>query len=559
MRLGLVIGLAVAAGACSASSKSTPSSSGSGDSVTVFVTTEVKGQIEPCGCTSDPMGDLARTAALVAGARRDGAVVVLDSGSLLYTELTPKPAQVAQEQLKADLLAAAFRDHLHAAAVGLGPYDLAAGPANVRPARQAANVGGAGVAIEAPKVIEAGGVKIGVFGVVAPELVAPHGVTATDPAPAAKAAVASLRKGGAEIVVGLVHMDRAGVKQLVRDVPGIDVAVVGANAPEPDRVERTPDRVGDTWLVQSANRGQVITRLDITARGAGPLSDAIGEARAEQEIAAIDERLERIRADIAKLDSDPNADPDFVAMQNADLTDLERRRAELVESPLRVPAKGSYFVMSQVPIKKMLPCSEAIVKQKAEYDEAVGKANLAAAKSTPVPPAPEGTAGYAGMSECGYCHKEAVEFWKQTKHASAWKTLADAGKQYNLECVYCHATGFGAPGGSNLAVLAEPPEDESLRDAQCEVCHGPASLHIDADGKEQPSSLVLRTPKDTCVVCHNALHSDTFDYEAYLRDMTGPGHGEAFRKSLGDGPTGHELRAAALKKAGSKVGAGCPK
>ena len=46
-------------------------------------------------------------------------------------------------------------------------------------------------------------------------------------------------------------------------------------------------------------------------------------------------------------------------------------------------------------------------------------------------------------------------------------------------------------------------------------------------------------------------------YEAYLRDIVGPGHGEDLRKKLGDGPTGHELRKAALDKAGRTLGAGC--
>jgi hypothetical protein len=41
--------------------------------------------------------------------------------------------------------------------------------------------------------------------------------------------------------------------------------------------------------------------------------------------------------------------------------------------------------------------------------------------------------------------------------------------------------------------------------------------------------------------------------------MTGPGHGAAFRKALGDGPTGAALRAAALAKAGAELGEGCGK
>jgi hypothetical protein len=41
--------------------------------LTIFYTAEIHGTPEPCGCTSDPLGDVARYAALVArrrGARR---------------------------------------------------------------------------------------------------------------------------------------------------------------------------------------------------------------------------------------------------------------------------------------------------------------------------------------------------------------------------------------------------------------------------------------------------------------------------------------------------------
>jgi hypothetical protein len=54
---------------------------------------------------------------------------------------------------------------------------------------------------------------------------------------------------------------------------------------------------------------------------------------------------------------------------------------------------------------------------------------------------------------------------------------------------------------------------------------------------------------DVCTSCHTEQHSDTFQYEAYLRDILGKGHGPGARKKLGDGPTGHELRTAALARA----------
>jgi len=205
-------------------------------------------------------------------------------------------------------------------------------------------------------------------------------------------------------------------------------------------------------------------------------------------------------------------------------------------------------------VRKRLACDTEVVAAKRELDRAAGQASLAASQKRGPPPTPAaGKAGYVGIEECESCHREAVEFWRKTVHGRAWETLTQLGKDKSYDCVSCHVTGWEEPGGSTLA------HNEKLRDVQCEVCHGPASLHVDAYGKEKVSSLVRTTPVDRCKTCHNQDHSDTFQYEAYLRDVTGPGHGQALRARLGDGPTGQQLRRAALDKAGRELGAGCPK
>jgi hypothetical protein len=165
----------------------------------------------------------------------------------------------------------------------------------------------------------------------------------------------------------------------------------------------------------------------------------------------------------------------------------------------------------------------------------------------PPPPAEPGRASFVGVAACVACHAPAVALWKKTVHAAAWKTLA-GGKQADYKCIGCHLTGYGQVGGSALGFT------KGLEAVQCENCHGPASLHVAAKGLEEPSSLRRAVPETTCLACHNEHHSDTFQYQAYLRDVLGPGHAGEARKKLGDGPTGHSLRAAALaaaKRAGA--------
>src|SRR4051812_14929891 len=72
--------------------------------VTVFALAEMRGQIGPCGCTADPLGDISRTSQLVAAARAQGPVLVVDAGSVLYSQTPIPPHLAAQEELKADLL-----------------------------------------------------------------------------------------------------------------------------------------------------------------------------------------------------------------------------------------------------------------------------------------------------------------------------------------------------------------------------------------------------------------------------------------------------------------------
>ena len=554
-RVGLVAALAAAA-CCSGDHPSGPRSkaqTSSSASFTVFATAEIRGQIGPCGCTSDPLGDLSRTAKLVSDARAAGPVLVLDAGSLLYSKFPVPPMMAAEEELKADLLASTFRDTLHVAAIGLGPADLATGPGALRLPRQSIDARDAKLAIEAPKVVEIAGAKVGVFGVVAAGAV--PGLAIDDPVATSKAAIGQLKQQGAQIVIALVQAgSKKDAVKLVHDIGGIDLAIagLGANAPEPELVAAEPQKIGTSWLVIPGNRGQVVSKLELTVRGAGPLTDAIGRAAAAARIAAIDKQLVGLDADLARFAADKDADPTFVANKHSERAALAAERELLQAQPLVAPAAGNYFTLDQVRINKLLACSVPVQNAIAAYDLAAGHANFKAAENQAVPSPPKGQASYVGTEACGDCHSDAVDFWKTTVHANAWKTLEERGQQFDYACIGCHVTGWDKPGGTNLA------HTDKLRDVQCETCHGPGSIHVAKGGEDKPFSVQRAPAEGLCASqCHTKEHSDTFQHDAYLRDVIGPGHGASKRKLLGDGPTGHELRKAALDKAGRTLGTGC--
>jgi Cytochrome c554 and c-prime len=565
MRRRLALGCVLIAAACCSKSDVKSSGSGSGPTpvaaekptFTLFAMAEMRGQIGPCGCTSDPLGDLSRTVQLVADTRAAGPTLVVDAGSLLYSK-SPIPAQLdAQEELKADLLASTVKGELAVSTIGLGPADLSKGPSKVRLPRTIANLApGSGIETIPGKIIDApgltGGTKVGVFGVAMPDVLT--GIATVDPVAAGKAAVADLKSKGAQVIVGLFQAaQKKDAVKLMRDIGGIDIGIagLGAAAPEPDRIEPEPQKVGDGWLIVPANRGQVVPKIEVTMRGAGPLADAIGSAAAVAKIESLDKRITAIDADLAKFANDPKADPQFIATMKTERDNLVGQRDQLKQQPLVVPASGSYFTLAQVRIHKALACSKTIDGRVTALYHATGEANVKAATAKPPVPA-KGQPKYAGNATCEDCHADAAKFWKSTRHAQAWKTLVDRGQQFDFDCTGCHVTGWEKSGGSNLAF------NEPLRDVQCETCHGPSSIHVEKGGEEKPFATLRAPAEDLCATqCHTKEHSDTFQHAAYMRDIVGPGHGEAARKKLGDGPTGAQLRKAALDKAGRSLGAGC--
>ena len=526
-----------------------------GPTVTIFALAELRGQIEPCGCTTDPLGDLSRTVALVEDARAHGPTLVVDAGSTLFDVTKVPPHRADQEALKADLIVKTYTDRLQIAAWGLGPNDLSMGPQAVRPPREAVNVAASsGVALAPPRVIDAGGSKIGVFGVVATDAI--DGVAVNDPGPAATAAAAELRSRGAQVVVALVQArSKRDAVALLRATKGIDLAIggLGAAAPEPEQIDVKAEQIGDAWLVIPANRGQVVAKLELTVRpAAGPLVDALGPEAALAERTRLGDEATSLANDLAGYEKDPTADKAFVAQKKQELADLRAKIDALTKDPTRAPAQGSYFTLAMVRISKKLACDAAVQTAKIDYSKAAGPLNVKAAAARPPAPVPAGKATYVGVEACGDCHAAAVDFWSKTHHAQAWATLEHVGKQLDYECTSCHVTGWDEPGGSTMA------KNDALRNVQCEACHGPGSIHVEKEGQETPKAIVTDPPKDLCADrCHTSQHSDTFQREAYLRDILGPGHGEKARAALGDGPTGHELRAAGLAKAGTEIGPGC--
>jgi len=352
----------------------------------------------------------------------------------------------------------------------------------------------------------------------------------------------SPRPAGVDLAVALLDLPHAEARRALRAAQGIDLAVLGHGV---GLGQATPEQVGETWLFAPADQLQKLHRIEIHVRpGSGRLRYAGGAG----EIEKLDQRIASLEPQLAAWRQAPDADAAFVAEREKELAELRAQRARRAHSGgIEVPAQGSWFSSALVAVRQKLPSDPQVRLAMQELDRRVGEDNRTRDCAEKRPPQIE--PHYVGMASCGQggCHPKAVALWKQTVHAHAWKTLFDTGRAFSHDCFSCHVTGADEAARAG-ATLCKP---EPLQDVQCEVCHGPASAHVAAGGIEDVSTMTKRPPDGLCALrCHTPEHSDTFQLEAYLRDILGEGHGAKRRAQLGAGATGHELRLAGLRKAG---------
>jgi peroxiredoxin len=124
---------------------------------------------------------------------------------------------------------------------------------------------------------------------------------------------------------------------------------------------------------------------------------------------------------------------------------------------------------------------------------------------------------YVGSVACRSCHAAEHATWSESPHAHAVDTLEAVRKQGNPDCLRCHTTGFGRPGGFPAKGLVAAHED--LASVGCESCHGPGGDHV-AEGSTKIGTIVSLGDKcDSCVIlqicgaCHDDANDPGFDFE----------------------------------------------
>lgn len=448
--------------------------------VALLLSGEQHGYLEPCGCSETQSGGMARRADLfrILTQEKGWNVVGLDVGGLL------KRAR-HQDQIKFEKIIEAF-NQLNYLAVGVGAEELKLGADFVLTrmisdpnelAKSAALVSANVVLFDQPelgwplphRIIEKGGVKIGVTSVFGPSLrneVAPTGVntniTIREPDEVLPGVIKTMEATKPDVMVLLCHGKDAEAMALAKKYPQFRLILAAGGYEEPDG---KPIVVGNTWVLNVGHKGKRVGVL-----GFYP-------ANKKQPF-----RFELIQLDKDRFKNHP-AMRELMKQYQQQLED--EKIAESDELLLQNHPTGQNFVGAE-------KCGNCHTKAFAKWTDTGHAVAFTTLKEGP---------------------------WHENR---AEEKVGWIQRQFDPECLSCHVTGWHPQEmlryGSGYFNEKTSPH---LLGQQCENCHGPGSLHVSREeggaSKEELAEarkMVRRTLEDAkksmCIECHDPDNSPKF-------------------------------------------------
>jgi hypothetical protein len=351
--------------------------------LTILYTGDTVGEIEYCGCSTEPIGGIARRAAYIDAVRAsERHVLVVDAGDLFgYADLMGR--------LKGDVILKSM-GLMGYDALNLSDKDFLFGASSILNAAQVNDVPtvSANVVIEdthepitiASHKIDYEGLRVGITGVVAKKF----GTEILDSNDLNEQAVAVIEETAAlqqeivrlqdtvDLVVVLSNTGLEGAMSLAESVDGIHVIVAGHG----QDITPMPRRINGVHIVKAGYYGQTVGRLDIKFDDNNEVVKATGK--------------------IITLNKGIGEDEAILNLLDEFHLSLIDYKDELFDMEEQVPPEGG---------------------------------------------------SYVGASACTSCHLDEYEQWQTTAHGDAMPSLEATGQDYNPECVDCHVTGFNYTGG----------------------------------------------------------------------------------------------------------------
>lgn len=366
-----------------------------GHAATIIHSNDVLGEVEPCGCRSNPLGGVVRKENFLKKIReKDSSIVQLDAGDLFFPSDAMPELLVKQSELQASFLAKSM-NLLKQDAIVPGEKDFALGYSTFNKIKKnatfkvlAANLkrkkGGRLFENHAifKRQIEQDGkakvLRIGVFGIVGDQLAWPLELKASSPIAAARAEVKSLQ-GKTDLIVALTHQGYEKDIELAQSVQGIDIIIGGHS----QTFLQKPVQIGKTWIYQSSFRNQYIGAISLD-RPIQPEKYQLVAMDASYDSSSsasnqMDGLIREFKSSLAKLNS--------------------KKEGEIVQANA-----GDDFGMSELVL--------------------LGSR-------------------YQTFPRCAECHWKQFDFWRKTQHVRALESLVNKQQSMNKECLSCHSVGLG--------------------------------------------------------------------------------------------------------------------
>jgi len=443
--------------------------------LTLVVTGQQHGYIEPCGCTGldRQKGGVARRFTLIKQLRELGwTLMPLDAGNLVRR--FGRQAEVKLQQSVKALKLMGYD------AVGFGSDDLRLGVGELLAVAAAEDspentlyASGNVVVIDPSlmlqsKVVEKGGLKIGVTSILDEKSmeVKPGGDLGIEPAvESTRKVLAELNLAKPDFKVLMFFGKEDAARDLARAVPGFDLIVVGGGGGEPtyqaEQIEGT-----ETRMILTGNKAMYAGLVGLYSKG----------------------ELKYARVPLTHEFEDAPEMRQLMKEYQEQLKDIGLEGLGL--KPIR-HSSGEQFVGSEA-------CGKC---HTTAYDIWQGTPHAEATEHIVKPPAERG----------------------------------DVARHFDPECISCHVTGWNAqeyyPYVSGYLSLEKSPH---LTGNGCENCHGPGASHAAAEAEgstitdelklqlRDSMKLPLSKARDKCMTCHDLDNSPDFHEDGAFEDIYWP-------------------------------------
>lgn len=499
------------------------------DAFALVITSNSEGYVQPCGCTSSPLGGISRFATVfndVKAALKER-LAFIDAGNLLFEFDTRNVADKCQDDRRIDLLVGTI-SKLGVLFTSPDTLDDALGPeyrVNVYKRH--------GINTLMPmnmRLINAPNFAIGVIA-----------VTKDTKKQSLETVLKHARENKAlKLVIALSHLSIDQTKLFFADLQSVDVVIQAGkiSSTEP----KAPTALNaSTFYLETGRQGQHFSMLLLQNLSKRQSEKIELDTRLFENNARLELLTTRINALNKQL---KEAVKDRRAFLKQRLATAQNELAKLKTDSLP-PMSTPNLTFFTVALTRKIDPDDTVDKALLAYEASIPELVKKCEENIQCPKPKAGSATFVGATTCKSCHEAAFNVWqngvfpavgldengkeitRMVGHSKAWKTLIDDKKDADRSCIGCHSIGFMKEGGYCKAF-----DVDFRKNVQCESCHGAGSLHAESGDKK---FIRRQVPEETCRGCHHVPHiqtHDSFNYHEKLVKILGPGHGEKLLHQL---------------------------